>query len=170
MSEAAANLMLSECQASIDGNETGGILLGHDNVETIMVTVAGSPGPAATRTPTSFTRDLAHAQELAERAYDVDDSLWIGEWHTHPCGPAVPSVTDLTTYRTLLTSPELGFERVLSVIVMPDIRGQWESPQLRAFVVQLWAEVPEAVTVTACELRPMTTLHPDRLTNDRRAL
>lgn len=170
MSEAAADLMLSECRASIDGNETGGILLGHDNAETILVTIAGSPGPDAERTPTSFKRDLAHAQALAERAYATDDSLWIGEWHTHPRGPAVPSVTDLSTYRTLLTSPELGFERVLSVIVTPDIQGQWESPQLQAFVVQLWAEVPEAVTVTACELRSMTTLHPDRLIDDRRAL
>jgi integrative and conjugative element protein (TIGR02256 family) len=113
----AAETIRREAPASGDGSETGGILLGHDLDDTIHVTIAGDPGPKAERRPDGFLRDLAHSRRLADDAYDEDGSVWIGEWHTHPSGPATPSDIDMNTYGQLLSDPELVFTRIVSIIV-----------------------------------------------------
>ncbi|WP_237404790.1 Mov34/MPN/PAD-1 family protein [Actinacidiphila reveromycinica] len=97
--------------------ETGGILLGHHIRDTVTVRHAGTPGPAAVRTPTYFLRDLAHAQALADEAFTTDASVWIGEWHTHPTGPPAPSARDTATYRRLLGDAELGFHSIVALIL-----------------------------------------------------
>ncbi|WP_211346962.1 Mov34/MPN/PAD-1 family protein [Saccharothrix australiensis] len=103
-----------------DGAETGGILLGRvEDDGTAHVRQAGTPGPAAIRTPNYFLRDLAHAQHLAEAAFRTDGSIWIGEWHTHPRADAVPSPRDLLTYSTLLADPALAFDVVLAIVIGP---------------------------------------------------
>jgi integrative and conjugative element protein (TIGR02256 family) len=129
----AAETIATEAPASRDGSETGGILLGHDLGETITVTRAGDPGPHADRRPNGFLRDLAHSRRLADEAYDEDESLWVGEWHTHPAGPGVPSRTDEETYRRLLADPELGFTRLASVIVIPCPEHGWSELVLSAW-------------------------------------
>ena len=101
-----------------DGKETGGIVLETTGTE-FIVSVAGDPGPNAFRTPSRFKRVLEHAEALADTAYDHDGSIWIGEWHTHPRGPAHPSPLDLSTYRSHLADPSLGFNRFLTLIVLP---------------------------------------------------
>jgi integrative and conjugative element protein (TIGR02256 family) len=109
-----------------DGRETGGILLGHGGVggSPVCVTSAGGPGPTAIRTRFSFSRDLEHARLLADEAYERDGSVWVGEWHTHPRGPASPSRRDLRTYTRLLRDRELRFEVFASVVVTCP-RGGW---------------------------------------------
>lgn len=108
-----------ECEAarSCDGLETGGILLGTDEEQIITIRHAGGPGPKALRETNRFLRDLAHAQELADRAWKTDRSQWIGEWHTHPSGDLRPSQYDLHAYSKHLHDPELGFSRFVSIIV-----------------------------------------------------
>jgi integrative and conjugative element protein (TIGR02256 family) len=109
-----------------DGRETGGVVLGHDHEPgSIEVTFAGDPGPKATRTGVSFSRDLSHAQALADTAFERDQSLWIGEWHTHLHGSPAPSEQDVTTYRALLADPELNFDRIVSLIVEPGADSRW---------------------------------------------
>lgn len=108
-----------------DPLETGGVLLGHRATATFHVTVAGGPGPWAVRRPNYFLRDLDHARTLAAAAWETDRSQWIGEWHTHPRGPARPSPLDLRTYRRLLTDPELGFDAFLSLVVTPAGLTAW---------------------------------------------
>jgi integrative and conjugative element protein (TIGR02256 family) len=117
----------------MDGSETGGILLGHDRGETITVTRAGDPGPHSDRRPDGFLRDLAHSRRLADEAYNEDGSVWVGEWHTHPAGPGVPSRTDEETYRRLLAEPELGFTRLASIIVIPCQEHGWSELVLAAW-------------------------------------
>lgn len=109
--------VLHEVASANDGLETGGILLGHDNGDTITITSAGSPGPNAHRTPDRFLRDLNHANQLAADAWERDRSQWVGEWHTHPHSPPVPSEIDLDSYATHLRDPDLGFMRFISVII-----------------------------------------------------
>lgn len=99
--------------------ETGGILLGHETTEGCHVSVAGGPGPRALRTPTSFSRDLAHAEELAEQAWHQQRAVWLGEWHTHVHVPPVPSETDLSSYLRHLEDVDLGFDRFISIIIGP---------------------------------------------------
>lgn len=124
-----------EAPASADGRETGGILLGQDLGRRLVVTVAGDPGPMADRRPDGFVRDLDHARRLGDAAYERDGSVWIGEWHTHPGGPVTPSPTDMKTYDRLLADPDLGFERVLSLIVTPCPVHGWEETSVTAWIV-----------------------------------
>ncbi|MFE2541000.1 Mov34/MPN/PAD-1 family protein [Actinacidiphila glaucinigra] len=112
----AAEAITTELRTADHTTETGGILLGHHTHDHAVIHHAGTPGPAAVRTPTYFLRDLAHAQALAGTAFAHDRSIWIGEWHTHPTGAPIPSERDTATYRQLLGDPELGFHSVISLI------------------------------------------------------
>ena len=126
-----------EARTSMDGRETGGILLGHDPAPDggVEVTTAGDPGPAADRRPNGFTRDLAHARHLADQAFDLDGSVWLGEWHTHPTGPPAPSSQDMNTYRKLLADDRLDFERIVSLIVTPHPAHGWQQPLLWSWLI-----------------------------------
>lgn len=135
MSAAAVRSIALEAQASRIGIETGGILLGHDDGATMTVTVAGGPGTEALRAARRFKRDQAHAQRLADDTYEVDGSVWIGEWHTHPRGPVDPSDVDLNTYFSHIADESLGFERFLSLIVLPCSKHGWEHVTIVAWVV-----------------------------------
>ncbi|MEU9961226.1 Mov34/MPN/PAD-1 family protein [Streptomyces sp. NPDC050982] len=115
----AARIITTELRMADHTTETGGILLGHHTHNTVTVHHAGTPGPAAVRTPTYFLRDLAHAQALADEAFASDASVWVGEWHTHPTSRPIPSARDAATYRQLLADPELGFHSVIAVILAP---------------------------------------------------
>lgn len=107
-----------QLRAVDDGCETGGILLGHEHDDgTIAVRHAGGPGQGAVRTPSFFLRDRAHAQQLADDAYQRDGSIWVGDWHSHPRTPPVPSDLDLTTYRQLLADPDLRFAVFVALII-----------------------------------------------------
>ncbi|WP_396653953.1 Mov34/MPN/PAD-1 family protein [Microbacterium sp. ARD31] len=100
-------------------SETGGILLGHETSMGCHVSVAGGPGPRAVRTPTSFDRDLDHAEELAQEAWQQQRAVWLGEWHTHVHVRPVPSETDLSSYLRHLDDADLGFDRFISIIIGP---------------------------------------------------
>lgn len=97
--------------------ETGGILLGHESDGVPQVTVAGDPGTKAVREPLRFSRDLDHAERLAERAWQESQAVWLGEWHTHPGGSPVPSDIDMASYGRHLADPDLAFRRFVSLIV-----------------------------------------------------
>ena len=121
-----------------DGRETGGILLGHhrDRPRPVLDVVhAGDAGPRAVRHAAAFRRDVLHAQALADLAYRTDGSIWIGEWHTHPNGPPRPSRRDLTSYRRMLSDPELAFHVFLAMIVLPGQDCGWHRPRLTGWVV-----------------------------------
>jgi integrative and conjugative element protein (TIGR02256 family) len=120
---------------SEDGRETGGILLGRgpDANKVITVERAGEPGPEAERRPDYFLRDLAYARELAGAAWEEAEAVWVGEWHTHPTGPPMPSARDLVTYAALLADPDLSFGMFVSIIVIPD--PDWKNPRLLTWVL-----------------------------------
>lgn len=119
----ALNLIADEATRNLDGLETGGILLGRDEGDQLVVFHSGGPGPQAVRQPARFLRDLAYARTVAESAWDLDRSQWIGEWHTHPNGDVHPSPTDLRSYFGHLADPDLGFVRFLAVIVTVSAEG-----------------------------------------------
>ncbi|MEV5480028.1 MULTISPECIES: Mov34/MPN/PAD-1 family protein [Streptomyces] len=124
LTPAAARTVATELRTADHATETGGILLGHHSADVVTIHHAGTPGPAAVRTPTYFLRDRAHAQMLADQAFAADGSVWIGEWHTHPTGRPIPSARDTATYQQLLGDPELGFTSVVALILAPR-DGQW---------------------------------------------
>lgn len=115
----ALHAIRAEASVSLDGAETGGILLGRADTSGLETFVkhAGGPGPNALRTPERFDRDLEHAQRFAEYAWHLDGSEWIGEWHTHPAGLMAPSDRDLSSYQAHLADVELRFPQFVCVIV-----------------------------------------------------
>jgi integrative and conjugative element protein (TIGR02256 family) len=127
----------AEAAAAADGRETGGILLGSDDGTVVEVRRAGGPGPNADRRASGFRRDLTHAQELALAAWATDDSVWVGEWHTHPRGPARPSEIDLATYGGFLTDPALEFRRFCAIIVTPANGVDWRRVGVAAWLLTL---------------------------------
>lgn len=129
---AALHSIAKEARASIDGCETGGILLGFEGKRAV-VTEAGGPGPNAERSRTFFRRDLEHAEALAERAFLLDGSQWIGDWHTHPAGGSRPSATDLHGYRKILQA-DSTFPAFLAIIVTPSQTG-WDQPTLSPWLI-----------------------------------
>lgn len=120
----ALQTIRSEAQRSVDGRETGGILLGYDSSGTAetLVMQAGGPGPKAERRPDFFLRDREYADRLADDAWLATRSRWIGDWHTHPTALTSPSRLDLASYATLLSDTELGFASFISLIVGADDR------------------------------------------------
>ncbi|MGW5744994.1 Mov34/MPN/PAD-1 family protein [Amycolatopsis sp. NPDC003861] len=134
LTASAMSAIGDEARASTDGLETGGILLGTAEPGAIVVRHAGRPGPDAIRRPDFFQRDLQHAQTLANQAFALDRSIWIGEWHTHLYTPPRPSARDLATYQTLLGDPELAFDYIVAII-LDDDTGDWHTPQLTAWIV-----------------------------------
>jgi integrative and conjugative element protein (TIGR02256 family) len=131
----AKRRILELASESEDGRETGGILLGRgpDAKNVIIVERAGDPGPDAERRPDYFLRDLLHARELADAGWHEDEAVWVGEWHTHPTGPATPSTRDLITYTALLADPDLSFDTFVSIIVVPN--PDWKSPSMLTWVL-----------------------------------
>lgn len=120
---AAVDSIKTYATASCDGLESGGLLLGHLYNDRVVVNYAGGPGPGAVRESTRFVRDLAFAQELAQAAWKLDRSIWIGEWHTHPKCSAAPSDIDMQTYAKHLNDPDLTLPTFLSLIVIPHPTG-----------------------------------------------
>ncbi len=123
-----------EARASRDGTETGGILLGTTDDDSLVIRHAGGPGAHATRRATFFQRDLHHAQALGDWAFEHDRSVWIGEWHTHLRAPAVPSPRDLATYQDLLADTELAFDYFLAII-LADPTNEWTQPRTATWLI-----------------------------------
>jgi integrative and conjugative element protein (TIGR02256 family) len=117
ISRSAIADIVSEATASVDGRETGGILLGRSQIDGVVVRHAGGPGPGASRTPDTFHRDLEFARALAADVWNRDGSQWVGEWHTHPSRNYSPSARDLSSYRAHLADDELGFTEFICLIV-----------------------------------------------------
>lgn len=141
--------LATEARHSEDGNETGGLLLGSDMGmgPGFVVRVCGDPGPNAIRQPARFTRDLEHSKKLADRAARTDGSVWIGEWHTHLVDLPVPSPYDLVGYRALLADKEIGFTRLLSLIVLAAEDSSWSSAKVFAWSISATSARPLAILI-----------------------
>lgn len=146
----AAAAICAESVRSADGNETGGILLGHIDTNA-WVRHAGGPGPAAVHRPTFFLRDRHHAQRLAAEAFARDQSTWIGEWHTHPAAGAIPSTRDLNTYLSFLADPQLRFEAFIALIVVAR-DNTWCRPEAHAWICYDHAVEPAPLTIAPAQL------------------
>lgn len=135
LTQGARAAIAAAAALSEDGKETGGILLGRDpDAEGIIeVLLAAGPGPQALRGRSYFLRDLHYSRRLARLAYEREGLQWVGDWHTHPRGPASPSNFDLHTYTSHLSDRELNFEAFVAVIVTPDAKFGWGKSQLRTY-------------------------------------
>lgn len=154
ITDVALSSIAHEALRSIDGLETGGILLGDDVTDEIGIRHAGGPGPNATRGGRTFMRDLDHARRLADSAWLEDRSQWIGEWHTHPTGGLSPSQVDLHSYMRHLHDPELGFDRFVAIIAGFD---SWARVVVATWLVErdrIWPVVPARLPIASAGSSP----------------
>jgi hypothetical protein len=73
--------------------------------------------------------------------------VWIGEWHTHLLELPIPGMSDLMTYRALLLDPEIGFPRIMSLIILSGQDGSWPSPRIFAWSISASSMRPLPVMV-----------------------
>lgn len=93
--------------------ETGGVLLGYwtreptaDDGGEVVVTAVIGPGPGAVHQRWVFMPDHDYHESEVERVYEVSGRQWtyLGDWHTHPDGPAHLSNKDRVTLRRIASA------------------------------------------------------------------
>jgi integrative and conjugative element protein (TIGR02256 family) len=99
--------------------ETGGPLFGYDAEEGGVVVVrAFGPGPNARHRRFHYVPDRRDTQAAIERVFKESDGshLYLGEWHSHPLGPARPSGTDITTLADIAAEEAVGLRQPIALI------------------------------------------------------
>jgi len=84
-------------------NETGGILLGHQNGFDVVVRDVIDAGPGAVRTTTGMRPDHDYHVRAIQEAFEASDGAvtYLGDWHSHPDGSAAVSDRDRRTLRNI---------------------------------------------------------------------
>lgn len=114
-------------------DEVGGILLGYEAPGgDVVVTHLVGPGPRARFRRARFEPDgLWHEKEVARiYAATARRSTYLGDWHSHPAGVAVPSRADNRTARRIARHSAARMPRPLMVIAARE-SGRWEIAAFR---------------------------------------
>lgn len=84
-------------------SETGGFLIGERRGPHIQVTGLTHQGRGDIATRTSFERSCPSHRDAIHHAWRLSDGMQslVGDWHSHPCGSADASSTDMSAWRTL---------------------------------------------------------------------
>jgi integrative and conjugative element protein (TIGR02256 family) len=133
--------------------ETGGALLGwRDPGESVIAAVLG-PGPRARHGLRSFEPDAEWQNEQGQRLYVESGRTvaYLGDWHSHPHGGAVPSGQDRETAEMIATDPAFRAPRPLYAIASKP----WRALRRRAWQLTVYEWDDEdfvALDVEAYEL------------------
>jgi integrative and conjugative element protein (TIGR02256 family) len=107
--------------------ETGGALFGFVDGAHVVVVCAYGPGPHARHRRASFEphRPTTDAIMAAVREASTQRYRFLGSWHTHPAGAAVPSSRDTETAAEIAVEGEVLLPRPLVIIqaTSPRARG-----------------------------------------------
>lgn len=113
--------------------ETGGMLLGAVVDGEAHVLAVTGPGRRARRGRVAYEADREHDNRLLRRVYPR--LRYLGDWHTHPGGPAALSRVDVASVRESLSTsrPEVlhmllagpaGMDRGVRVAFFTAVRGE----------------------------------------------
>lgn len=82
-------------------NETGGVLIGYDAGNGVVVTAIIGPGSKAIHGLRAFIPDYTYQDSEIERIYRESGRrhTYLGDWHSHPDGRATLSSRDKRTLR-----------------------------------------------------------------------
>ena len=107
-------------------NETGGVLVGYDAGNGLVVTDITGPGPAAQHEPAAFTPDAAYQEAEVARLYRNSGRLhtYLGDWHSHPDGGATLSAKDKRTLKRISRHKEARMREPVMAILAGKIH--WE--------------------------------------------
>ena len=84
-------------------NETGGVLMGYDAGNGIVLTSVIGPGPRARHEPRAFRPDYEYQDAEIQRAYTSSRRChtYLGDWHSHPHGAEALSWKDKRALRSV---------------------------------------------------------------------
>src|SRR5665647_1501067 len=107
--------------------ETGGVLLGYATETEWVVGAVVGPGPDASHWATGFTPDAEWQAERIAELYEASGRRlqYLGDWHTHPAGSAVPSKLDRRTLRRIAHSSAARCPRPLMAILAGSSDESW---------------------------------------------
>lgn len=124
--------------------ETGGVVLGWSNTDRreVVVTNALGPGPEAVHTATGFLPDGEWHDREVDHVYQRSGRLvtYLGDWHTHPGGRGLLSLTDFRTLARISRNPEARAPQPLMLILAhgtPWTLVAWQRLTLRIFGMSL---------------------------------
>jgi integrative and conjugative element protein (TIGR02256 family) len=130
--------------------ETGGALLGwREGDQSVIARILG-PGPDAVHRRHSFEPDAAWQTARGAEIYLASGRTiaFLGDWHTHPLGPPIPSDQDRRTAIELAADPACRTPTPLSAIVgYSTWRPTRRSPRLVVFELHDELLVPIEATV-----------------------
>jgi integrative and conjugative element protein (TIGR02256 family) len=121
--------------------ETGGVIIGYwvtVGVEAV-ITAATGPGPSACHFPERFEPDTTYHRAEIAREYEESGRLhvYLGDWHTHPRNPPIPSKLDRNTLRFIARAP-----RARMPVPLMGIVGQGASQFHGRWSLAIWRHVP----------------------------
>jgi len=99
--------------------ETGGILLGEFNNNSVLVNYASGPGPKAIKEKSKFLKDKEYCQKFIDKKYmqHRDIASYIGEWHYHPSTSNKPSNRDLKSLSNIANGQGYLTENPIMIIL-----------------------------------------------------
>jgi integrative and conjugative element protein (TIGR02256 family) len=98
--------------------ETGGALFGYENRGAWVIEQALGPGPRARHERFRLVGDHDYLQDAIDRELAASNGTryYLGDWHTHPLGPARPSCRDHQTAAAIAANPNVGLRQPLVLI------------------------------------------------------
>lgn len=118
--------------------EVGGWLLGYRSEDEASVFITHATPPASIGTPLGVRISGRGHRRRFDEAWDVSDGLvtYLGDWHTHPGCPPLPSKQDARALTQLGTKPNYGTSRPLMGIVSTPRWGRDGAPRALAFYMR----------------------------------
>lgn len=100
-------------------NEFGGLLVGQYSEGQQLCIISETILPLEYKSSKySFERGRVGLMERLKKFYDASPSLiYVGEWHTHPDNPAVPSSTDLAALDEIVRHHEVYITNPILLII-----------------------------------------------------
>lgn len=110
--------LLSDCKKSED-NETGGILIGHydKSHECAVITAVTGPPSDSLSGSSWFYRGIKGLQYKLSNLWLKRRHYYIGEWHFHPHGVAIPSQPDINQMKMIAGSVKYHCPEPILVII-----------------------------------------------------
>jgi integrative and conjugative element protein (TIGR02256 family) len=114
--------------------ESGGVLLGWNDVEDTDLVVVSTlgPGPKATHRPTRFSPDTNWQRAEIAAVYEASGRTisYLGDWHSHPGGGEMPSRRDERTARRIARSRSARASRPV-MLILPGSDELWRPAPYR---------------------------------------
>lgn len=106
------------------GKETGGVLIGYNQNNALIITVATGPGPKAIHGSHRFLRDKDFCQAQLDHWAVNTNRTWdyIGEWHKHTTNTYIPSHTDKQSLCYIAKAKNYHVTQPIQLIVCMDSR------------------------------------------------